>query len=43
MIWSSSALDDMDTIADYIARDSVDRVALFVTQLIESEITRVHS
>ena len=34
--WSPSALDDVDAIADYIARDSVDRAALFAVRLIEA-------
>ena len=29
VIWSASALDDVDAIAEYIARDSVDQAALF--------------
>jgi len=36
VIWSPSALDDIDAIAEYIARDSVDRSALFVTRLLEA-------
>jgi len=35
VIWSPSALDDIDAIAEYIARDSVDRAALFVSRIIE--------
>ena len=35
LIWSPSALDDIESIADFIARDSVDRAALFVQRLIE--------
>ena len=34
--WSPSALKDVDSIAEYIARDSVDRAALFVLRLIEA-------
>ena len=34
--WAPSALDDIDSIAAYIAKDSVDRAALFVTRLIEA-------
>lgn len=36
VIWSPSALKDVDAIAEYIARDSVDRAALFVLRIIES-------
>ena len=36
VIWSPSALDDVDAIAEYIARDSVDRAALFVARLLEA-------
>lgn len=35
VIWSPSALDDVDDIATFIARDSVDRAALFATRIIE--------
>jgi addiction module RelE/StbE family toxin len=35
VIWAPSALDDIDAIAEYIARDSIDRAALFVTRLFE--------
>ena len=35
LIWAPSALDDIDAIAEFIARDSVDRAALFVTRIIE--------
>ncbi len=34
VIWSPSALDDVDYIAEYIARDSVDRAALFAIRII---------
>lgn len=34
-IWAPSALDDIDSIAEYIARDSVDQAALFVTRIFE--------
>ncbi len=34
VIWSPSALDDVEAIAEYIARDSVDQAALFVARLI---------
>lgn len=36
VIWSPAALDDVDAIAEYIARDSVDQAALFVTRLFEA-------
>ncbi|MBI3272636.1 MAG: type II toxin-antitoxin system RelE/ParE family toxin [Planctomycetes bacterium] len=36
VIWSPSSLDDVDEIAEYIARDSIDRAALFATRLIEA-------
>jgi len=36
VIWSPSALKDVDSIAEYIARDSVDHAALFVMRLIEA-------
>lgn len=36
VIWSPSALNDIDAIAEYIAKDSVDRAALFVSRIIES-------
>ena len=36
VIWSPSALNDIDAIAEYIARDSVDRAALFVSRIVES-------
>ena len=32
IIWAPSALCDIDAIADFIARDSVDNAALFVTR-----------
>ena len=35
VIWAPSALDDIDSIAEYIARDSVDQAALFVTRILE--------
>ena len=34
--WSPSTLDDINAIAEYIARDSVDIAALFVSRLIEA-------
>jgi plasmid stabilization system protein ParE len=36
VIWSPSALEDADLIAQYIARDSADRAALFVSRLFEA-------
>jgi toxin ParE1/3/4 len=36
VIWAPSALEDVDSIAAFIARDSVDRAALFVTRLFEA-------
>ncbi len=36
VIWAPSALQDIDSIAEFIARDSVDNAALFVMRLIES-------
>ncbi len=36
VIWSPSALNDIDAIAEYIARDSVDRAALFVSRIFET-------
>ena len=35
IIWSPTAYNDIDLIAEYIARDSVDRAALFVIRLME--------
>jgi len=35
-IWSPSALNDIDAIAEYIARDSVYRASLFVRRIIEA-------
>ena len=35
IIWAPSALDDIESIARYIERDSVDQAALFVTRIIE--------
>lgn len=34
--WAPSALEDVNSIAEYIARDSVDRAALFAVRLIEA-------
>jgi len=36
VIWSPSALKDVDSIAQYIARDSADQAALFVARLMEA-------
>ncbi len=36
VIWSPSAINDADSIADYIARDSVDQASLFATRIIEA-------
>jgi len=36
VIWSPAALDDVDGIAEFIARDSPARAALFAERLIES-------
>ena len=36
VIWSPSALDDVDAIAEYIARDSVDQAAIFAARLIDA-------
>lgn len=33
--WAPSALDDIDAIAEFISRDSVDRAALFVARMFE--------
>ena len=35
IIWAPSALSDIEAIAAYIERDSVDEAALFVTRIIE--------
>ncbi|MCB9757885.1 MAG: type II toxin-antitoxin system RelE/ParE family toxin [Candidatus Omnitrophica bacterium] len=35
IIWAPSALNDIESIAEYIERDSVDQAALFVTRIIE--------
>lgn len=34
VVWAPSALDDVDAIAAYIARDSVDQASLFVARLL---------
>ena len=36
VVWSPSALADMEAIADYVARDSGDQAALLVTRLQEA-------
>ena len=36
VIWSPSSLEDVNQIAQFIARDSSDQAALFVTRLIEA-------
>jgi plasmid stabilization system protein ParE len=36
VIWAPSALDDIESVAEYIARDSVDHAALFIARLIEA-------
>lgn len=36
VIWAPSALEDIDAVADYIARDSADLAALFTARLIEA-------
>ena len=36
VIWSPSALDDVASVADYIATDSVAMAALFVRRLVEA-------
>ncbi|MDP8234790.1 MAG: type II toxin-antitoxin system RelE/ParE family toxin [Candidatus Erginobacter occultus] len=36
VIWSPAALEDVDSIAEYIARDSADQASLFVLRLLES-------
>lgn len=36
VIWSPAALDDVDAIAEFIARDSVHRAALFAERLTEA-------
>ena len=35
IIWAPSALKDIDSIAEYIERDSVDQASLFVSRIIE--------
>jgi len=36
VIWAPSALDDIEAITEYIARDSVDQASLFVRRLVEA-------
>jgi plasmid stabilization system protein ParE len=36
VIWSPSALDDVDRLAEYIARDAPARAALFATRLLQA-------
>jgi len=36
VIWAPSALEDVESIAHYITRDSADRAALFVGRLFEA-------
>ena len=36
VIWSPDALDDMEALAGYIAKDSADQAALFVSRIIEA-------
>jgi len=36
VIWAPSALKDVDSIAEYIARDSAEHAYLFIRRLIES-------
>lgn len=36
VMWAPSALEDIESIAEYIAKDSVDRAALLVTRLMEA-------
>ena len=43
VIWSPSALEDIELIAEYIARDSTDRAALFVERLIQATDRLQHS
>lgn len=35
IIWAPSALNDIESIAEYIERDSIDQAALFVSRIIE--------
>lgn len=36
VVWSPSALEDVDQIAQFISRDSVDQASLFVSRLFEA-------
>ncbi len=36
IIWAPSAIDDIDAIAEFIARDSADHASLFVDRIIET-------
>jgi toxin ParE1/3/4 len=36
VIWAPVALADVEAIAEFIARDSIDQAALFVTRLLEA-------
>ena len=36
VIWAPSALDDVDLIAEFVARDSVDQASLLVVRIIEA-------
>jgi toxin ParE1/3/4 len=36
VIWSTAALEDVDSIADYISHDSPHQAALFVSRLIQA-------
>lgn len=36
VIWSPSGLNDINAMAEYIARDSIDRAALFVSRIVEA-------
>jgi plasmid stabilization system protein ParE len=38
VIWSPDALDDLDAVAAYIARDSVDHAALLASRVIEATL-----
>jgi toxin ParE1/3/4 len=35
VVWSPAALEDVESIAEYIARDAPDQAALFVARLVE--------
>lgn len=36
VIWAPSALDDVESIAEYIARDSIEMASLFVSRLFDA-------